>query len=69
MDVGTMIPPRASRPGLVGWRTLMAEVREFAPSVIHRQWLNAPVSTALLFGWAVADLTAPGEGCAWAGTC
>ena len=40
------------RPGLAGWRTLMAEVREFAPSVIHFQWLNDPVSTALFVGWA-----------------
>ena len=40
------------RPGPAGWLTLMREVREFAPQVIHFQWLSDPVSAAFFVAWA-----------------
>jgi len=40
------------RPGIAGWLTLMREVRAFAPSVVHFQWLSNPVSAAAFVRWA-----------------
>lgn len=40
------------RPGIAGWLTLMREVRAFAPSVVHLQWLSNPVSAAAFVHWA-----------------
>lgn len=40
------------RPGIAGWRTLMAETRRFAPQVVHFQWLADPVGAALYVRWA-----------------
>lgn len=37
---------------LAGWRRLMAETREFAPHVVHFQWLSDPIGAALFVRWA-----------------
>lgn len=38
--------------GLAGWRRLTAETRDFAPEVIHFQWLADPIGAALFVRWA-----------------
>jgi len=40
------------RPGIAGWRALMAQTREFAPQAVHFQWLSDPIGAAFYVRWA-----------------
>ena len=38
--------------GLAGWSCLRRQVREYAPDVVHLQWINRPLAALLFIHWA-----------------